>query len=47
VMLQLAANVSSNVKYGRYLYDVEIVSPANVVTRAAQGILDISPEVTR
>lgn len=47
VMLQLAANVSSNVKYGRYLYDVEIISPSNVITRAAQGILDISPEVTR
>ena len=47
VTLQLSANVSSNIKYGRYLYDIEIESSANVIERAAQGVLEISPEVTR
>lgn len=47
VTLQLAANVSSNLRYGRYFYDIEIESSANVIERAAQGILEISPEVTR
>jgi len=47
VVLSLAANVSSNLKYGRYFYDVEIENSANVIERAAQGILEISPEVTK
>jgi hypothetical protein len=47
VRLQLAPQASSNVKYGRYLYDVEIESSANVVERVAQGVLTISPEITR
>ena len=47
VRLQLAPAISSNVKYGRYLYDVEIESSANVVERVAEGILTISPEITR
>ena len=38
---------SANVVGGRYLYDVEIVSSANVVTRVVQGIATVSPEITR
>jgi hypothetical protein len=47
VTLSLSANVSSNVKAGRYFYDVEVVSSANVIERASQGILVIDPEITR
>lgn len=47
VRLQLAASVSANLKYGRYFYDVEIESPANVIERVSEGILVINPEVTR
>lgn len=32
---------------GYYYYDVEITSPANVVTRLIQGQILVSPQVTR
>lgn len=47
VRLQLNPSVSSNLRYGRYFYDVEIENSANVVERVAEGILVINPEVTR
>lgn len=47
ITLQLAPSVSSNLRYGRYFYDVEIQSTSNVIERAAQGILEISAEVTK
>jgi hypothetical protein len=47
VRLQLDPHSSSNVRYGRYFYDVEIENSANVVERVAEGVLTISPEITR
>ena len=47
ITLSLSPSTSSNVKAGRYFYDVEIENSANVIERAAQGILVIDPEVTR
>jgi hypothetical protein len=32
---------------GRYAYDIEITSPLGVVTRLAQGTIEVSPQVTR
>lgn len=32
---------------GRYVYDIEVVSSGNVVTRAAEGMVTVYPEVTR
>jgi hypothetical protein len=32
---------------GRYSYDVEVISPANMVTRIIEGIIDVSPNMTR
>jgi hypothetical protein len=31
----------------RYSYDIELVSPLNIVTRIAEGIITISPNITR
>jgi len=47
VTLSLSPTTSSNVRAGRYFYDVEIENTSNVIERAAQGILEISPEVTK
>ena len=47
VRLQLTPSTSSNVRFGRYLYDVEIENSANVVERIAEGVLTISPEITK
>lgn len=47
VVLTMSAVNSANVAPGRYVYDVEIISPANVVSRLVEGMITVSPEVTR
>jgi hypothetical protein len=47
VGLQLTANQTANIEPGRYVYDVEITSSANVVTRIVEGIVTVTPGVTR
>jgi hypothetical protein len=47
ITLTMAANTSTNIPAGRYLYDLELVSSANVVSRIVEGIVTITPEVTR
>lgn len=47
ITLSLSSNVSANVKAGRYVYDLEVVSNANVVIRVVEGIITVMPEVTR
>lgn len=49
ITLSLTATQTSALKYGRYVYDVEIVSPApaSEVTRILEGIITVNPEVTR
>lgn len=47
IRLQLPANSSSSVAAGRYLYDVEITSPSNERKRALEGVVVITPEITK
>lgn len=52
IKLAVAASLSSNIRYGRYLYDVELEQPTNDAnvntrTRVLEGILTIYPEITR
>lgn len=47
IRLRLSGSASSQIKPGRYLYDVEIVSPTNAKTRVVEGILTINPEITK
>jgi len=47
VTLSMDSDYTANIAAGRYLYDIEVVSSANVVTRILQGIATISPEITR
>lgn len=47
VVLTLSANQTSNLTPGRYVYDVEVTSGANVVSRIVEGIVTVTPEVTR
>lgn len=46
IQLRLDPDTTSNIKAGRYLYDVEITSPTNQKARALEGILTINPEIT-
>lgn len=45
--MSITAANTSNIRPGRYVYDVEIESSANVVTRIFEGIVTVSPGVTR
>jgi hypothetical protein len=48
--ISLSASETSALKAGRYVYDVEIVAPEaedSTVTRVLEGIITVTPEVTR
>jgi hypothetical protein len=48
ITLQLDAESTANISYGRYVYDVIINDSANnTITRVLEGIVDVSPSVTR
>lgn len=47
IRLQLAAATSSALSAGRYLYDIEITSSSNERKRALEGIVVLTPEITR
>jgi hypothetical protein len=47
VTLTLTAAQSAALDFDRAVYDIEIVSPAGVVTRLVQGTVTLSREVTR
>jgi len=47
VEMGLTADVTSNIRAGRYVYDVEIEDSEGVVTRIFEGIATVLPNVTR
>jgi hypothetical protein len=47
ITMTVGANVTANLKSGRYLFDLETVDPNNVTTRVLEGIITVSPRVTR
>jgi hypothetical protein len=47
INLVLSATQTSGIKAGRYLYDVEIISATNIVTRVIEGQIEVTPRVTR
>jgi len=46
ITLSLTANQTSSLTSGRYVYDVEI-SDGSVVSRIVEGIVTVTPQVTR
>lgn len=46
VTISLTSGTSVNIKAGRYVYDVKVTSPTNIVTRIVEGILTITPRVS-
>ena len=47
IVLSLTALQTANLAAGRYVYDVEITSSSNTVSRIVEGIVTVTPEVTR
>jgi hypothetical protein len=45
--LSLTANQTSNLEYGRYVYDVRVADSSNTITRIVEGIVTVTPSVTR
>jgi hypothetical protein len=47
VSLSMNSAVTSNIKAGRYLYDVKMISASNTVSRVIEGIITVAPQVTK
>ena len=49
VFLTMNSNTTTNVTAARYLYDIELIADAapHEVERVAEGIVVVSPEITR
>lgn len=47
VTLSLTASQTNAMLAGRYVYDVELESPAGIRSRIVEGILTVTPGVTR
>lgn len=45
--LVLSSSQTVDIEPGRYLYDVEMTSPANEITRVVEGIVTVTPGMTR
>ena len=45
--IALAANTSEQIEPGRYVYDVELTSNTGGITRVIEGIVTVTPSVTR
>lgn len=47
VTLALSANTTANLTSGRYVYDIEVADSSGVVSRLFEGIVTVTPQVTR
>jgi len=47
VSFSLNAATTSNIKAGRYLFDVKQLDNVNVTTRLVEGIITVNPQVTK
>lgn len=47
LVLSMNSSVTANIMAGRYLYDVKMKDTANVMTRLVEGIITITPQVTK
>lgn len=47
VTMAMTANATANVVAGRYVYDCELTDTNGAVTRLIEGIVTVTPQVTR
>lgn len=47
IQLKLDANITKTIQKGTYVFDVEIENDEGMVTRILEGILIVTPEVTK
>lgn len=47
VNLSLSANTTATITPGRYVYDVELMDSTGIISRIVEGIVTVTPNVTR
>lgn len=47
VSMSLTPTQTANLTAGRYLYDVELTSSGGTVTRVVEGIVTVTPQITK
>jgi len=47
INLSLNAATTSNIRAGRYLYDVKMIDADNITTRVVEGVITVTPQVSR
>ena len=47
VTLSLTANQTGNLVAGRYVYDLEVTDASNQISRLIEGVVTVTPNVTR
>lgn len=47
VTLSLTANQTADIVSGRYVYDVEVTDATGIISRIVEGIVTVTPNVTR
>lgn len=47
VTMTVPANTTANIKAGRYLFDVEVIDSVNKKSRILEGIITVTPQVTK
>jgi uncharacterized protein YbcV (DUF1398 family) len=47
VNIYLSAATTANIKAGRYVYDIKMTDTSNTVTRIVEGVVTITPQVTK
>lgn len=47
VNISLDAANTSNIAAGRYLYDIKMTDTQNTVTRIVEGVITVTPQVTK
>ena len=47
IILTLTNEETNNIEPGRYLYDLEIKSQSDTITRVVEGIVTVTPGITR
>jgi hypothetical protein len=45
--LSMSTPTTANIAAGRYVYDTIIKTPSGDATRILEGVIDVSPSVTR
>lgn len=47
INLTMTAANTANIKAGRYVFDVKATDPANITSRILEGLITVTPQVTR